>query len=138
MIEAIEVKENFRRKGLATVLINHFKSHPTVARACPHLFAWPAPNRRLDSAELHEAAEAAMLLLFRKCGFRRVGRTSWLAFALDPTHPSHLLPVADDPSFQDFEPPVQRDADCICGKCIDGFLSARMANKISSASLLLL
>jgi GNAT superfamily N-acetyltransferase len=37
------------------------------------------------------------LAFWRAVGFRRVGRSEWLGFAVDPEHPSHGLPAEDDP-----------------------------------------
>lgn len=75
------------------------------ARSLTHLYgacliAWPADTETGPGTELLERkARANMIIrLFRNLGFRRVGRTSFFARALqDKDHPSFKLSAEDDP-----------------------------------------
>lgn len=158
-------------------------------------FAWPTVlNHTLDDklpkeeySRLRKEAEASVIALFVKAGFRRVGTSVWFAYAVKPDHPSHKLaatvvvpPAEQKSELQKLEDSLESartlrqwqmstvmvsdrfkgysDEDvkrllslravtspsvatiaqtkygCTCGKCLDGYLSPRMATQMQHSA----
>ncbi|EIM82026.1 uncharacterized protein STEHIDRAFT_171625 [Stereum hirsutum FP-91666 SS1] len=120
-IETIEVHKEYRKRGLCSWLIQQVLSSEHVT-ACQFAYAWPTPlyPSRLSKTDLADI-EGAVLKVFANAGFRRVGRSNFVCYAIaDANHPSrHLsasqdakpidLPLAEQVKNDDGEPPVVRD-----------------------------
>ncbi|KAI0365992.1 hypothetical protein BV20DRAFT_982236 [Pilatotrama ljubarskyi] len=81
------------------------------ASAGSHFFAWPSPSVKPETKEEWERQRNVAVDLFHKNHYRRVGRTSFLAYAPDPAHPSRALASGEDveshvASFQPGEQPA--------------------------------
>ncbi|KAF1349232.1 hypothetical protein EJ07DRAFT_81162, partial [Lizonia empirigonia] len=127
LFESIKVDETHRRKGLASKLVTAIiekarsKSRVFFAVAAP---GWlnaevdrqvPPPSGYredwTDDAKAvyekalkvvqYQAADTATSF-WRKLGFRRVGSSSWFAFAGDTTHASHGIPADEDYEWPEF------------------------------------
>ncbi|KAI0360797.1 hypothetical protein OH77DRAFT_1586334 [Trametes cingulata] len=107
---SVDVQDKFRRNGVGSLLLDKL-AHSAYASAGTHLFAWPSPSIQPDTKEEWERQRTIAVELFHKNHYRRVGRTSFLAYAPDSAHPSRALPIGDDlestaASFQPGEQPV--------------------------------
>jgi len=94
-IETIVVPSADRRKGLATALIRRLLDH---FKDCSLAVVMPGvanrEGRDMSDADM-EAALRRQLKLFHALGFRRLGRTMWMARAADPDASCHTLPPED-------------------------------------------
>lgn len=104
VIERIEVIQQWRRRGIATNLVNGIlaKMEGKVAKD-RGFFAMVNPGVLLMEQKQTEdyttffAREMPISLRFwRSIGFRRVGTTSWFAYTNTPDHPSKLLEPTQD------------------------------------------
>ncbi|CAA7262594.1 unnamed protein product [Cyclocybe aegerita] len=98
-IEDLNVKEQFRRRGAGSYLLQKLLASPRMGnKGKGHAFCWPTPiGYRGDDKAEWARQQAAITAFYRKNGFRRVGRTSFLAYSPDPSHPSRRLDAASDP-----------------------------------------
>ncbi|KAJ8462685.1 hypothetical protein ONZ51_g10748 [Trametes cubensis] len=85
----------FRRNGVASFLLQNLAESNLVS-AGTFYFAWPTPTIRPDNEDEWKQQRHAALDLFHKNHYRRVGRTSFLCYALDPAHPSRVIAIGDD------------------------------------------
>ncbi|KAI1798318.1 hypothetical protein LXA43DRAFT_1088432 [Ganoderma leucocontextum] len=96
---SVNVHQNYRRKGVGSFLLQRL-AHSEHAPPGTFLIAWPAPEPDLSAAgpseDAWEQQRTISVDLFLKNQFRRIGRTCFLAYATEPTHPSRFLAAADD------------------------------------------
>nr|VWP00857.1 Adenylate cyclase (EC (ATP pyrophosphate-lyase) (Adenylyl cyclase) [Ganoderma boninense] len=96
---SVNVPQDCRRKGVGSFLLQEL-AHSEHATPGSFLIAWPTPEPDdfavRPSEEEWEHQRAVVVDLFHKNQFRRIGRTSFLAYATDPNHPSRSLPAMDD------------------------------------------
>ncbi|KAI0076447.1 hypothetical protein K474DRAFT_1662972 [Panus rudis PR-1116 ss-1] len=95
-IESIDVDERYQRLGIGTAMIRRFIESswirpPDVFFARPHVL-----DRRIEGSALAEQQVRLANIFFRNKGFRRVGRTDYLAYSANRGHPQHKLPASDD------------------------------------------
>ncbi|CAA7262588.1 unnamed protein product [Cyclocybe aegerita] len=101
-IKDLNVKEEFRRRGVGSYLLQKLLESPHMGYR-GHAFCWPTPiGFRGDKAEWARL-QAAITAFYRKNGFRRIGLTSFLAYSPDPSHPSRTLDAASDPETPSIE-----------------------------------
>ncbi|KAI4523989.1 hypothetical protein K525DRAFT_195071 [Schizophyllum commune Loenen D] len=84
-IHTLEVPEEFGSQGIATRLLSELMASALVDEDTI-VYAWPT---RIEAA-------AQVVNLFRRNGFRRLGRTVWFGYSPDPAHPSRSLPATED------------------------------------------
>ncbi|KAF9697622.1 hypothetical protein EKO04_004023 [Ascochyta lentis] len=121
LFESIRVDKIHRRKGLASKLVRAIinkvrsKSRGFFAVVAPGWLSAevdlhvPQPSGRQPdwTEDVRTAYEKALQIVcdqeadisasfFRNLGFRRVGSSSWFAFASDAAHASHTIPSGDD------------------------------------------
>lgn len=96
-IQNIFVNSDYRGRGVGTWLLRQILTSEHVT-SCRFAYAWPTtfePTLR-TKAELI-AIEQSVAKIFAKIGFRRVGRSNFVCYALmDTNHPSRSLPSSDD------------------------------------------
>ncbi|TFK87190.1 hypothetical protein K466DRAFT_575948 [Polyporus arcularius HHB13444] len=104
--------EGYRRNGVGTFLLQQL-ARSQFAPAGSYLIAWPSPEFQNDprSEDDWQRDKRIAVDFFRKNHFRRVGRTQFLAYAVDASHPSRSLPIASDvaeqrQSFDEQHPPA--------------------------------
>ncbi|KAJ4361730.1 hypothetical protein N0V95_001623 [Ascochyta clinopodiicola] len=121
LFESVRVDKTCRRRGLASKLVTAIiekvrpKTRDFFAVAAPGSLTvevdrqvpppsgwerdWTEDVRAAyekDSQVIRDQDVDISTALFRKLGFRRVGSSSWFAFASDATHASHAIPVNED------------------------------------------
>jgi GNAT superfamily N-acetyltransferase len=119
VVEYIRVDTEHRRKGVASKLMGDMINR--CRKKCKGFFAFAEPSAlteeidrlhqstgdiEIDSqhkADLDRQERTRSFVFFRSIGFRRVGTSSWMAFANDPQHPSHQLSAADDANVEEVE-----------------------------------
>ncbi|CAL1705669.1 unnamed protein product [Somion occarium] len=92
----IEVEDTFRHMGLGSFMLRElFKSD--YVHSSDFVFAQDVPvtQRPLSLDEFQERREKAEAFL-HKNGFRRVGRTNYMAYSPNPRHPSRAIPADQD------------------------------------------
>eukprot|EP01113_Clastostelium_recurvatum_P008602 TRINITY_DN14085_c0_g1_i1.p1 TRINITY_DN14085_c0_g1~~TRINITY_DN14085_c0_g1_i1.p1 ORF type:complete len:615 (+),score=101.38 TRINITY_DN14085_c0_g1_i1:68-1846(+) len=112
LVEEIRVLEQYRRRGLGRWLLRKIFTIPEIANSCLFAYAWPTVlNQDNDCPDSEREARCSLIVrFFHLAGFRRVGRTSFVAYAIhDPNHPSRNLPMEQDPPRLDAAPPALSD-----------------------------
>ncbi|KDQ62412.1 hypothetical protein JAAARDRAFT_54366 [Jaapia argillacea MUCL 33604] len=108
-LSELEVDKDLRGQGIGTWTFQQLLSVDHVKQS-GFIFCWPSPSRDpLDLAEFRATGQHSqeskqrwadafdhLTNFFHKNDFRRVGRTDFLAYALDPSHPSHTFPADQD------------------------------------------
>ncbi|OJT12386.1 hypothetical protein TRAPUB_11088 [Trametes pubescens] len=94
----INIKENFRRQGVASHLLQELVLSTAArdANANAKFFAWPLPTIHLDNEDQWRDQREIARALFSQNHFRRVGRTDFVAYVPQAAHPSRLLPNEND------------------------------------------
>ncbi|TCD67053.1 hypothetical protein EIP91_000615 [Steccherinum ochraceum] len=125
-IEDLRVKKEYRNQGLGSWVLQHLFDSKYVGL---HDFVVLMPGRtddqgpesgvRLSLAQCHEFFDKTEAF-FRKNGFRRIGRTDFMAFSNNPEHPSRKLAATDDVKAHSYK--SSRDfADAQIDAVLDGF-----------------
>lgn len=108
LFEQLTVDAAHRRRGIGTKLVNAIleKTRKKVSKevgffalARPESLSGEVSHLRGEPAatgEAQEDAEKGNLAFWHAMGFRRVGRSSWLAWTDSPGHPSRQLGIAQD------------------------------------------
>lgn len=119
LMEIISVEQSWRRKGLATRLVEK-----TMELARARVAAWSTPRRLFSftlpgslrselqkelpagtskeiEKEVHHRHQAIADRFWRSIGFRRVGDSVWLAHTDIPSHPSQLISADHDHEIPD-------------------------------------
>ncbi|CCM00041.1 uncharacterized protein FIBRA_02067 [Fibroporia radiculosa] len=98
-VEDVRVVTQFRHRGVGSWALKKFVRSSFVNESA-FIVAWPTPIKRPADEGQWKAERCKLVKFFRKArysnGFRRIGRTSFLAYAADPGHPSHRLPAEND------------------------------------------
>ncbi|KZP31337.1 hypothetical protein FIBSPDRAFT_849829 [Athelia psychrophila] len=92
-LEEIAVEKIERSKGIGAAAIHAFLKEHAAASI---LYAWPAVLQEGQQTEQFDAKLANIHKFFQKVGFRRIGRTEYLAYSVDPKHPSRKLATDED------------------------------------------
>lgn len=113
IIEYMIVDREWRRKGLGRMMLDSIiKKSKSGGRNAAFILVLPGwlrrdveadiagknLNRQEEKEAYNRAADGAAAF-YRANGFRRIGSSSCLGFAIDPNHPAHSILVGDD-----FEP----------------------------------
>ncbi|VDB84691.1 unnamed protein product [Peniophora sp. CBMAI 1063] len=120
LVTELRVVESHRRQGIAAWLLDLVLSEPTIARPpqadwrimhpppekCEFAIASPCgPREEGTSEEQRKEQSQAAERTFQRVGFRRIGRSAFLAKPLrDLSHPALRLPARDDA--RELSPPV--------------------------------
>ncbi|KAF8990808.1 hypothetical protein BDZ89DRAFT_1054754, partial [Hymenopellis radicata] len=83
-IEEITVKEEYCRQGIGSQLVQGLRESKYNPRIS-NIVCWPSTK---DGG--------ASKAFFIKNGFRRIGRTQFFGYSMDPKHPSHRILPSDD------------------------------------------
>lgn len=112
----IRVKEDHRRRGLASTLLKVLLDHVvnieddflTFSFVFPAFLTREIPDDlpKDEKEKLMDEKLAAAVGPFRKAGFRRVGDSAWFAYAFDDSHSSRLVAINDD--YNPPDPPVPK------------------------------
>lgn len=93
--EMVIESETDRRNGMGTATLARI--HELYSDNYRFIFTWPAILNGYETAAVSRKEQIDRLVSFyRKSGYRRVGNTSYFAFATDPDHPSRRLSAAKD------------------------------------------
>ncbi|KAK3376954.1 hypothetical protein B0T24DRAFT_233275 [Lasiosphaeria ovina] len=99
LVENIRVEPAWRRSGLGRRLVEAVLAK-TQAKTAGRFFALARPSWLISNgAQTHDKAKQQALVaerFWRSAGFRRVGTSSWFAYAPDAGHASHHLPPWQD------------------------------------------
>jgi len=111
----IRVKEDHRRRGLASTLLKVLLDQVVKIEDDFLTFSFVFPaflNREIPDNlpedkknKLADEKLAAAVGLYRKAGFRRVGDSVWFAYAFDDSHPSRSVAINDDYNHPDLPVP---------------------------------
>jgi len=94
-LQDLSVRKPFIRRGVGSWFLQQFLHSRRVNIAASHVYCWPFPGRgSAIKANLESITNIASF--FQKNNFRRVGRTVFLCYSVDPSHPSRTLAIADD------------------------------------------
>ncbi|KAM7188077.1 hypothetical protein V8F33_010840 [Rhypophila sp. PSN 637] len=83
-------------KEVGTCLASYIPAHDKLRKSSQEGFAFAQPGHVTGEAGTVEKNLEIAEEFWRSQGFRRVGNTSWFAFAAQSTHPSHGLMAAND------------------------------------------
>ncbi|TRM60526.1 hypothetical protein BD626DRAFT_407293 [Schizophyllum amplum] len=106
-VHELEVAKEFENQGIATLLLEAFLTSAHIEKV-DVAYCWPTPTRARSTAE-HQAEVPRVTRVFRKAGFRRVGRTPFFGFSPDPAHPSRLLAAWRDLDIDPYKFPARSD-----------------------------
>ncbi|KAH0589600.1 hypothetical protein H2248_005332 [Termitomyces sp. 'cryptogamus'] len=100
----ISVVKEVRGKGLGSTMLKELVSSEHVDDR-DTLMCWPTPTEFTDKSNWKFLQDKQIAFL-RKNGFRRVGRTQFLAYSPNPNHLSRFIPANDDADEQgrEFDP----------------------------------
>ncbi|TCD68454.1 hypothetical protein EIP91_010740 [Steccherinum ochraceum] len=96
-IENVHVKPKYRRAGIASLMLhkimetNRFHKRDFLV-ACDQI-----PNDSANNPGQMMAMQQRYLAFLHHNRFHRVGRTPFLLYSLDPNHPIHHMPFANEP-----------------------------------------
>ncbi|TRM60525.1 hypothetical protein BD626DRAFT_571597 [Schizophyllum amplum] len=88
-VHELDVLKKFENQGIATLLLNTLLTSEHVKKG-DIVYCWPTPTKASTTAE-RQAEVPRVNRVFRKVGFRRVGRTTYFGYSPDPAHPSRLI-----------------------------------------------
>ncbi|KAK7032909.1 ankyrin repeat family protein [Favolaschia claudopus] len=94
IIRCVSVDPAYRKQGLGSWALQRLYSSEYVDKD-DKILCWPSPIPRPPSEQWIPVFDG-IVEFFRKAGYRRVGRTSFFAYSLDPEHPSRKLAYSDD------------------------------------------
>ncbi|KAH8722276.1 hypothetical protein BGZ61DRAFT_586895 [Ilyonectria robusta] len=95
----IAVNPSWRRQGIAAKIVQAVLDETRRKSTQFFAFAQPSYAGPLDDVDEEEKARIEATIgeqFFRSLGFRRVGTSTWLAFADDSSHPSRSLAATQD------------------------------------------
>ncbi|RDB16562.1 hypothetical protein Hypma_002762 [Hypsizygus marmoreus] len=92
-------KQKYEHKGVGSWLIEKLLKSEHV-KNIDNITCWPCPVGVRDKAEW-TALQNKQISFFRKNGFRRIGRTYFFGYSLDPSHPCHALTATADANAKD-------------------------------------
>ncbi|KAH7013298.1 hypothetical protein EDB80DRAFT_863261 [Ilyonectria destructans] len=95
----ISVNPSWRRQGIAAKIVQAVLDETRRKSTKFFAFAQPSYAGPLDDVDEEEKARIEATIgeqFFRSIGFRRVGTSTWLAFADDSSHPSRSLAATQD------------------------------------------
>lgn len=97
LIEDIHVHESYRGQGYAKWILQQTLSQPEIQTPdLNFVYAWPCADRQ-PTREEHKVVTDTIDHIFALAGFRRVGRTEFVAYSLrDFDHPSRSLAAEND------------------------------------------
>lgn len=96
-IELVSVQDSHRGQGYGKWIIEQTLSQPEV-QTCNFAYTWPCAIG-VKSKEEHTAITARAEHIFSEAGFRRIGRTEFVAYAVkNAGHPSRTLAAENDAS----------------------------------------
>ncbi|KAF7552909.1 hypothetical protein G7Z17_g3974 [Cylindrodendrum hubeiense] len=114
LFESIVVGSSRHRQGIATKVVKAVLDE--TRRKSRHFFAFVQPGYvgGLYGVHVEERVKTATKIgkkFFQSLGFRRVGTSTWFAFADDNSHPSRSLATAQDIDAPDTRKPQQAMSD---------------------------
>ncbi|KAG6829410.1 hypothetical protein H0H92_004612 [Tricholoma furcatifolium] len=106
------VNRQYRGQGVGTSLLKALLFSKYVKQPADVLMCWPEPLRQRNmTREAFHLAQAQQIKFFRKNGFRRIGRTDFFGFSVNPNHPSHAIRAELDADAQESECNTRADKD---------------------------
>ncbi|KAI0701641.1 hypothetical protein C8Q76DRAFT_825149 [Earliella scabrosa] len=129
VLSVLVEKEEHKRRGVASRLLREL-AHSTYAPPGSYGIAWPSPEvaGRPNTAPEGRQLKDVAVRVFHKNGYRRIGRTCFMAFTADDTHPSRSLSIEDDAQQQEtrVEPGSVGGQDA--GSTMPGMIAGYLAN----------
>ncbi|KJA18897.1 hypothetical protein HYPSUDRAFT_44734, partial [Hypholoma sublateritium FD-334 SS-4] len=94
-LQDLSVAKPFTRRGVGSWFLEEFLHSPRVNVAASHVYTWPFPNNAARVKPTPQSI-ADIASFFQKNHFRRIGRTVFFCYSVNPAHPSRTLAIADD------------------------------------------